>query len=869
MNNMSISNYRWTPLRLGAALLVMFSLVRADPPAGFNIQLAEPGLYRITYAALAAAGLQAPDVSSATLGMSNAGHPVPIWVEDGGDGRFGPGDTFEFIGTHLAGEHSYFNLHSPTNVYQLDLNSTAPDRMLAGSGAPPGSDCTSTATRYRKTIHLEEDQLRVRFRAREGQDQEIWFWSKLTQIDDAPFTQLLRLPQIEADPLRPLSLRLHFRGWSSLPSKLSKQAPDHQVEITLNGHTIGNAEWDNSGEGHLVALNDIPSTAFADGGARLEIRVSPRMIGEDSRAQVDVVLLNWIEVSYPRSQHIGDPQTAFTALEADQRDCIQLSRPADSDLLLYHWSNGTLLRDPLAGSTEDALTVHSASGWPGSRPLFAVLDNQFSSPLAIAPRGHTTLASVSTAVDYIIISHPSLIESIRPLAEFHRGRGLTVMVVDLFDIYDEFNHGITHPRAIRDFLTHAWQNWKRPAPRFVLLVGDASWDARNATALDSNYADWTYGAQPAADFVKNSSTPYGTASSANNRSLLPAWGFSTSEGHAASDNWFISDEADNWRPRMAIGRFPVATPDEVEAIVKKTIGYASAGQAGPWRRRILWITNEKRHSKVRSDKLADSLIERGFSSRKIYPASDESSNAQHTTDLLRALDEGQLLVHFYGHGGRYIWRTGPPDLEKNHDLFTLDDLELLKPNGRLPIVLSMTCYSAPFDHPSADSIGEKFLRLPGKGAVAVIAASWRNAPTQRNSQLLLDEMTTPGTVGEALMHAKQASSNLDFLNQYNLFGDPAIELPLPRLPLTLELRPGNPPTLQASVGQDNFNGRALVEWLDASGEVISTTEEDVRNSHFTSILEHTPNSDRIVTAVLAYVWDTNSGRDGMAGINTP
>ena len=49
------------------------------------------------------------------------------------------------------------------------------------------------------------------------------------------------------------------------------------------------------------------------------------------------------------------------------------------------------------------------------------------------------------------------------------------------------------------------------------------------------------------------------------------------------------------------------------------------------------------------------------------------------------------------------------------------------------MVLSMTCYSAPFDHPSADSIGEKFLRVPGKGAVAVLAASWRNAPYQAMS----------------------------------------------------------------------------------------------------------------------------------------
>ena len=56
-------------------------------------------------------------------------------------------------------------------------------------------------------------------------------------------------------------------------------------------------------------------------------------------------------------------------------------------------------------------------------------------------------------------------------------------------------------------------------------------------------------------------------------------------------------------------------------------------------------------------------------------------------------------------------------------------LDTLADNDRLPVVLSLTCYSAPFDHPTADSIGEKFLRIPERGAIAVFAASWRNSPS--------------------------------------------------------------------------------------------------------------------------------------------
>jgi hypothetical protein len=94
----------------------------------------------------------------------------------------------------------------------------------------------------------------------------------------------------------------------------------------------------------------------------------------------------------------------------------------------------------------------------------------------------------------------------------------------------------------------------------------------------------------------------------------------------------------------------------------------------------------------------------------------------------------------------------------------------------------MTCYSAPFDHPTADSIGEKFLRDPKRGAVAVVAASWRNAPNLTMSQELVDQILSAPTLGEAVQNAKRISHDRDFIEQYNLLGDPALRLPKPPRP---------------------------------------------------------------------------------------
>lgn len=342
-------------------------------------------------------------------------------------------------------------------------------------------------------------------------------------------------------------------------------------------------------------------------------------------------------------------------------------------------------------------------------------------------------------------------------------------------------------------------------------------------------------------------------------------------GHAASDTWFAEVDGDDFYPDVAIGRFPVTEPSEVAAIVKKTIHYMERPEVGPWRRSMLWITNDESHFQASSDTLAATLTTAGFAAHKIYPQMQDVDNAQHQERLRSAFDEGQLLVHFYGHGGRYIWRTGPPDLRKNHDLFTLADLDRLAPTGRLPIVLSMTCYSAPFDHPTADSIGEKFLRLPDRGAIAVFAASWRNSPSINFNQVVVQELAKPGTIGEAIMRAKRLEKDRLLVETYNLLGDPAVPLALPQLPvtLTLENHNANSAMVTAEVGAQAVPSRALIEWLDQAGEVVHHQEVAVPQFHFTATYNGSPERFSAVRAVRAYVWNSEANVDGAGGVAVP
>lgn len=758
---------------LGAALLFGPDAARADDGPAFKIFVVDSGAYRVEFEDLVAAGLEPVPMPSAQLGLTLGGEPVPIWLEDGGDERFGPGDHLEFLGEFLAGSSSYYSEFSIYNVYRLSTNADSPLRMTMGSTAEQGIAPSADEQRLRGEQHVEQDLLRVRLPTA-GEQDELWFWAKV--IGGYPgFVHELDLPDLRQGD-DPVHLRASLRGWSRPRTKGDPSIADHHVDVAVNGTTVASVAWDGD-EPQLIDLPDLSTDLWKAVGNRIEIS-SPKRQEKDGDPMVDVVLLNWIEVEVPRTGRIGARQSRLKLSASDP------GRPA------------RLLRDDSSGQDPDII-VYGDSGWrlvsrepgdlvlttqPEDHTILATAGSKLAAPIRIELDRPSNLHDPSNRYDYLMITHRRLRNAIEPLAEFHRGRGLEVLVVEIDDVYDEFSNGLEDPHAIQSFLTYAYQQWAAPAPRFVLLVGDASWDARNEVAIDVNYADWTNRPFEIGRFVKNRSTKYGEdeasgqddTARANDRNLIPTLTFLNRQGPAASDNGFVTMGEEGGVPHMAIGRLPVTEPDEVAAIVDKTIRHISAsGEQDP--RKLVFVTSEARGYQVATDRVAQSLEDAGFETVKIYPESQDTSNERTTGRLIDAVDDGALAVYFFGHGGRYIWRTGPRDLEKNHDLMTLDHLDRLEPADRLPVVLSMTCYSAPFDHPSADSIGEKFLRIANRGAIAVIAASWRNSPSVRWGEATLRELTTPGaTVGEALMRAKQEFPNSLFVHTYNLLGDPAV-----------------------------------------------------------------------------------------------
>ncbi len=756
-----------------------------------KLHVREPGVYAVTQQELVKAGWEeAAGLSSSSLELTAGGSQEPLWIEDGGDGRFDPGDRLIFVGGAALDPDGRRNTYARSNVYYVSSGD-------GGAAARPVAASCMPAADLSGIVRIEKEVLRVRFAgADDGAD--LWYWAKLSPLDAAPFEVPVELPALDRRGGAPLRLRAGLRGWSRLRGDLSRFGPDHRLELEWNGRTLAAHEWRDA-DGAQVVEAELPVPEAGAHAGRLALRVPERRLGDSPAPAVDVVLVDWIEVVYPHLPSLGvNGELLDTPEEAGR--CAPVAAGGEA-VALY-----PVATTAAPGAAAPRRRWHAV----GAGGYLTVERLEIDAPSDL--RG-------ARRADLVMIAHPRLRAAAEPLAALHRGRGLAVELVGLEDVYDEFSHGVAHPEALRAFLQHTQCCWRAPAPRHVLLVGDASWDV-GGQGRDESYSDWTYQEWAGAAFGKNASTPY--PEPAVDRDLIPAPSYGSREGPVASDNWYADLDGDEL-PDLAIGRLPVATEEEVATIVRKIASYVAAAEPGPWQSRLLWITNEYLGYQQISDSLAAEVAGRGFTSRKIYPQSADSTNEAHREALLDAWDEGQLLVHFLGHGGRYIWRTGAPDLKKNNDLLTLEDLERLQPSARLPIVLAMTCYSAPFDHPVADSIGEKLLRLADRGAAAVVAASWRNSPRPDMSQALVEEMLRGGTIGEALQRAKQRSRDPDLVRQYNLLGDPTLPIALAPVGVDLRLAGGVRPTVRATARDAAKNGvEARVEWLDRNGAIVAS-----------------------------------------------
>jgi hypothetical protein len=247
--------------------------------------------------------------------------------------------------------------------------------------------------------------------------------------------------------------------------------------------------------------------------------------------------------------------------------------------------------------------------------------------------------------------------------------------------------------------------------------------------------------------------------------MIPTAGLMT-----ASDDWF-SDFNNSGLPTLATGRLPVRTADDLRTVVSKIVNYETSNDSGQWTSQALLVAdrNDTADFTVDTHKIA-ALLPPSIEATQILVTNLDPETAR--AQVQNALNSGQLLVNYLGHGSVEVWSGDT----------LLDDASAaaLSNGSRLPVFLSFDCLNGFFQDVYTQSLSETLLLNGNGGAVAVVSSS---ALTDAQPQALLDRKlvdalmkNTAITLGDALVQAKAGIKVKDVRRTYLLFGDPLLKL---------------------------------------------------------------------------------------------
>ena len=486
-----------------------------------KIGIQSEGWYSVSQSELVAAGFN-PNANVNTLQLWAEGVQQPLYIHGQTSGKLSATGDIEFYGTGID------TTWSLTRVYWLTWGqgSTLPvqSETLNRRGSFAPSSFPFTIEWMPRTVY---------FAALLNGDADNFFGPVLDSGD--PVTQPLTVSNYNAASAEMPSLAVTLQGGILGP---------HSVAVELNGYAAGTVTWNDLKEG--VGTFAIPDSTLINGQNILTLTAG----GSD-----DVSVVDNVQLTYPHTYTADSDYVKFTLQGGD---LVTIGGFNNSAISVVDVTN------PTAVTIVPGTTTHQGGSYAvtivpqgaGTRTLLALTSAQIGQPVSVTANHPSSWHSAQAGYDMVMITDTALFgSSLTPLVKLRQSQGRKVAVIDVTDLYDEFNYGEKTPYALKNFLSTANTQWHLK-PHFVLLAGDATFDPKN--------------------YLKQ-----------GNYDLVPTYLVDTSLLETASDDWF-SDFSNTGLPQMAEGRLPVRTAAECSTQVNKIVTYDQSGSSVGSKRPCWW-----------------------------------------------------------------------------------------------------------------------------------------------------------------------------------------------------------------------------------------------------------------------------------------
>lgn len=718
------------------------------------------GIYRLLFEDLTSAGLNLSLIEPKTFKMFLRGKEIPVYVSGEDDGKFDENDFIEFAGQRNKGDKyrevsmsgepykEYFNRYSDTTIYWLTWNGTA--GLRASIQFTITNQSADILNYYSELIHIEKNNW-FDFSMADLIQREMPYWAENKTWHEGNLGVGTRNLSFKLSDVYPGETVKVFTKLQDYASNIYDNA--HLLAISLNSNTKQDSGYINKYD-QKVLEGIYNSNLLQDGANTLNVYSFP------TEANPNLCIVDWYEIEYPRYlKAINDSLNFhFPFLTNNSIKAMVISN-INSSKKYSLWKFGERYKKyVISPSDESIVLTDSVDG----NDRFVLIDSlKTLRPKIYYKKKFQNLRAQSNNADYITITHKKFLKDANDYSQFITDSySLETKVVDVDDIYDEFAYGFFQPEAIRDFLNNTHTNWQTPLPKYVFLIGGATYD-----------------------YLGNKNKFMSAPKIVN---YVPSF------GAPVSDNWFVIwDTTDAFIPQMSIGRLPVTKNEELLWYYHKHRQYI-AGENSAWNKKYLFFSGGTGNDQNQMDLLRNTnnfIIDNyvvpppvGGNYIHFYKTLNPTTNfgPYSQQQFQNAIDSGGVFISYIGHSGTQTW-----------DNSITDPGQLKNKIERYPLITDFGCSTAKFAEPDVISFSQLFVNDPDGQAIAYIGNSSLgftttsyNFPKLFYKKILKDSVHT---IGDAHRLAK-----LDLINNYGasgvfklfmlsntLIGDPIVKLAIP------------------------------------------------------------------------------------------
>ncbi len=743
-----------------------------------EFRVREDGLYRLTSSELSAAGMDLSGALKRDIAIiDSAGDAVVRYVKSGK--TFGSKGEVYFYG---QGPDETAGIYTESSVYRLVL-----DRYRALNAPKQGKQGVSSgfSAHYVETSAVEQDNIYLFSSSAD----DPWVTQVLVSEPGKPRLYGLSVP-IEADALS--SEPKHIALGLGKSSALGGVGDEHEVQGVVlspageNGVLYLASRASSSGSGLWEVLLEIPSgtpLTVTDGEAVVGGLFSVGSGYAFSEVHLDSMGLRYAR---PYVSKAGDNYLIFTAPN-DGELGYEVEVPNKGYPWVFATDGSNLVRlipENAPKSTnadgEQVRTVRFAAlagagllsegealrYWVGARTQALSVEGLIEKSVV----SQADLVAQAGGSNYLLISHPSFLGSALDAYVLHKqGEGYGVSVINYLEIEDSFGGGQSGPAGLTRYISAVKAAYGQLD--YVLVVGGSTYDHTDKLGTG------------AVTFIPGH------------------YGESNHSQYTVSDVPYVQDEAGGLF--ASIGRWPVRTMDDVQAIVDKSMAWGTpthtsseslliaehtmAGEGIDFGGALDGIAQVfggfYDQSRVYVDSILADLVDALMASDPTLTQAEARAQA-----LPQAIGQakGEIIGELSGTSGApspdivlYNGHASTGQLS-NYNLFKSSDVSGLVDAVGSELWVPMSCYVTWYEGAAVNSLAHQLLFTGNAMTITgAMLLSNHGENIQMGTSILNSTVNEGSTLGEAVNEAKAVQNNPNVDINWAILGDPTVSLSSP------------------------------------------------------------------------------------------